>query len=303
MGILTKEVEVEIRPRNARHYESLGYNIPMKKSSKNYLKQTAKEFVYDFSTTIVVDVNDLPKNSNVKVEVLCDFCNEEISSSTYQNYCNKIDRFGNYACSKCRYNHLKIIFMEKYGVKSPAQLEEVRERMKKTTLERYGVENISQSSTIREKVNATLCNNHTQKTSKQQIYLHNFYGGEINFPIKYYAADICFPEENLVIEYDGGGHNLRVTLDILTQEEFDKKEIIRSKYIKSKGYKQMRIISLKDKLPSDCVLLKMLEDSRTYFTTYPNHSWITFSVDNNLVYNAEHKDGIPYNYGKLRNIA
>lgn len=64
----------------------------------------------------------------------------------------------------------------------------------------------------------------------------------------------------------------------------------------------MHIISLSDKLPSDCVLLKMLSDAEQYFVDYPNHSWIEFYIDNSIVRNAEHKDGMSYDFGELRKI-
>jgi hypothetical protein len=51
-----------------------------------------------------------------------------------------------------------------------------------------------QSPEVRAKANETLCKNGTQKTSKQQLYLHSLYGGKINYAISYYAADICLPE-------------------------------------------------------------------------------------------------------------
>lgn len=124
----------------------------------------------------------------------------------------------------------------------------------------------------------------------------------MNFPISFYLSDICFPEEELDIEVDFGGHNLSVKLGNITQEEFNQKEIIRNNIIKREGYKQMRIISSKDYLPSDEILLQMLDHTRKYFSDYPTHSWITFNIDTSTVHNAEQKDGIFFNYGTLRKI-
>ena len=84
----------------------------------------------------------------------------------------------------------------------------------------------SQSPEVKEKINKTLCQYSNQKTSRQQLYLHSLYGGELNYPIKYYSADICFPEEKFEIEVDCGGHDLNVKTGRMTQEEFDKREII-----------------------------------------------------------------------------
>lgn len=192
--------------------------------------------------------------------------------------------------------------MERYGCVAPSQNKEIKEKACVTNLQKYGVEYTMQSPEIRAKANETLCKNGTQKTSKQQLYLQNLYGGEINYPISYYAVDICFQEENLVIEYDGGGHDLRVSLGRLTREEFNQKEIKRFNAIKYKGYRQMRIISTRDLLPSDQILLQMLSDAKQYFSDYPNHSWIEFNIDTSSVRNAEHKDDIFYDYGELRKI-
>ena len=130
----------------------------------------------------------------------------------------------------------------------------------------------------------------------------DLYSGILNYPISYYNADIYLSNDNFVIEYDGGGHDLNVRLGHLTQNEFNQKEIIRDNIIKRNGYKQMKIISSTDKLPSDDVLLKMLSDTRQYFIDYPNHSWIEFNVDNSTVRNAENKNGISYEFGNLRRI-
>ena len=199
-------------------------------------------------------------------------------------------------------NNFKQSFLNKYGVEYPLQILEAKEKMVNSFLRKYGVSNPMQSPEIRAKANETLCKNGTQKTSKQQIYLHSIYGGELNYAISYYAVDICFPEEKLVIEYDGGGHDLRVTLGRLTQEEFNQKEIIRNNIIKREGYKQMRIISTKDLLPSDTILLQMLSQAKEYFSDYPEHSWIEFNIDTSTVRNAEQKDGVFFDYGELRKI-
>ena len=38
-------------------------------------------------------------------------------------------------------------------------------------------------------------------------------------------------------------------------------------------------------------LLQILEETRQYFSQYPNHSWIEFSIDTSVMRNAEYKDG------------
>lgn len=329
MGIITKEVEIKVNSFTIKHYESLGYKIPLRKSSKSSFRHTGKEFVYDLGNTFSVKVEDLQKRSNVKIDVECDCCGKPIYDVTYEDYCKRIEMFGEYVCHGCSINHYKGSCLKKYGVDNPAKLKEVKEQMMQTSLQRYGTVHPMQSSEIknktmqscidkygysntlkvpeiREKVSQTLYKNGTTPTSRQQLYIYKLYdtNGQIklNFPVSYYNVDICFPNEKLIVEIDFGGHNLSVKTGKLTQEEFDKREIMRNNIIKREGYKQMRIISEKDLLPSDVALLQMLQDTHNYFSDYPNHSWIEFSIDTSSIRNAEHKNGIPYNFGALRRI-
>lgn len=317
--LLTKEVEIKLNPRNIEHYKLLGYKIPMRRSLKN-----DKKYVYNCDESIVVRVEDLLRGSKSKVIVQCDYCGIK-KWICYRNYLDSIEKYGLYSCNKCLYHKsektnfskygtyhysttleckekIKNTCLSYYGTNCASKNEEIKKKTCMTNIKRYGVPYTQQSPEVKEKANETLCKNGTQKTSKQQLYLHSLYGGKLNYPISYYAADICFPEEKLVIEYDGGGHDLRVTLGRLTQEEFNQKEIIRDNIIKREGYKIITIISNNDKLPSDQVLLQMLQDARSYFSNYPQHSWCEYNISTSTVRNAEHKEGIPYNYGELRAI-
>lgn len=74
MGIITKEVEVKINNTNCKYYEKLGYEI---------------------GKTIIVKVEDLMNNSQVKLEYECDCCHKKFikkfNSSDYNKYifCNE----------------------------------------------------------------------------------------------------------------------------------------------------------------------------------------------------------------------
>lgn len=191
---------------------------------------------------------------------------------------------------------------QRFGVPNASQNGEIIEKILQTNLKRYGVPNPAQSLEVREKMSKTLYASSSQKASKQQRYINDLYQGILNFSVKYYNVDICLSDDNLVIEYDGGGHMLNVITGRETIEEYNRKEIIRFNVIKREGYKQMRIISSNDKLPSDQVLLEMLDYARNYFFLYPNHSWVEFNIDTFTVRNAESPQGTPYQYGQLRTI-
>lgn len=136
----------------------------------------------------------------------------------------------------------------------------------------------------------------------QQRYICDLYGGILNYPVSFYNVDIYLPENNLTIEYDGGFHLGNVITGRETMDEHNRKEIIRDKIIKREGYKQMRIISSNDILPSDTTLLQMLEQAKDYFSKYTNHSWIEYNIDFSTMRNAENKDGVQYDFGELRKI-
>lgn len=198
-------------------------------------------------------------------------------------------------------------YIDHYGVSNPQLSSEVRKHSEKTCLERYGYKTPFQSPEIKSKIAQTSYKNGTVPTSKQQFYIFNLYRltddmVQLNYPISHFNADICFLDEKLDVELDCGGHNLSVKTGQLTQEQFDKKELIRDRVIKSEGYKLIRIKSKTSKLPYDKILLQMLFEARNYFYQYPNHSWIEYDIDNSIVRNAECKNGVYYNYGKLRRI-
>lgn len=204
--------------------------------------------------------------------------------------------------SECRTKQEKTC-LEKYGATNPLSSLEIREKVKNTNIEKYGVDNLLKNADIKKKQMYSLYNNGTAPCSIQQKYLHLLFGGELNYIIgKRFFADICFPKEKLVIEYDGGGRNLAVVTGKITKEEFDQKEIIRNAIIKREGYKQMRIISSTDKLPLDSTLFQMLSYTKEYFSKYPEHSWIEYNIDSSSIRSAEHKYGIFFNYGDLRTI-
>lgn len=189
------------------------------------------------------------------------------------------------------------------GYYYPSQSPEMREKTVNTLMEHYGVDSPAKSPEVRQKITQTLYANSSQKSSVQQRYICDLYQGVLNYPVKYYNVDIYLSDDNLVIEYDGGGHLLNTIIGRETIEEFNRKEIIRDKTIKHEGYRQMRIISSRDLLPSDQVLLQMLQLARQYFSDYPNHSWIEFNISTSTVRNAEYKDGTPYDFGELRKIS
>jgi very-short-patch-repair endonuclease len=304
--ILSKTAKVKLWARNMQHLLDLGY-------------------IGNKGDIIDVNIEHLSDGCYSEIEVACDICGNQ-RMLKYKDYNKSVKNMGYYACPKCAPKKIEDVNLKRYGVKSASQIDTVKEKIKSTLVERYGVDNAaksekikekarltnlerygvlypSQSPEVRAKVNESFYKNGTQKTSKQQLYLCNLYGGKLNYPTKYYSADICFPEENLIIEYDGSGHELNVKFGRITKEEQLQKEITRFSILRREGYKQMRIISLHDKIPSDNVLFEMLAIAKKYFDT-TSHSWINFDIDNSIIINAENKKdgGAHFDYGELHII-
>lgn len=193
--------------------------------------------------------------------------------------------------------------LKHYGVEHPAQSREIQEKIKRSCLENLGYEYPMQSPEVLGKAKKTLYENNSVPVSRQQQYICELYDGLLNYPFMAYNLDIFKPEDNIVIEYSGGGHDLSVKLGSITQEEFDKKELIRKSYISRAGYRLIEIVSPDDRIPSDEKLIEMYSFAKDYFNT-TNHTWMTYYTKDNKYRNAENMtdDGSHYDFGELRII-
>ena len=218
---------------------------------------------------------------------------------------------------------IKNVQIEKYG-RWYSQTNEYKQKYKQTCLDRYGVENSFQSEDVKDKIIdfnmnkygvphpmmdkniarkrikkmvITKYKNGSGVSSRQQDYIAKLVKGDINYPVDGLSLDIRI-NQNTFIEYDGSGHDLRVQHNEMTREEFDLKEIKRKYFLISQGWREIRIISTKDLLPSDNVLLELIHNSLDYLNE--GHSWIKIDIDSNkLICSQYEKD---YNFGELRKI-
>lgn len=74
MGLITKEVEVELSSNTIKYYENLGYKIPR-------IRNKWRKYTVPRGTKIRVKVKDLKYNSRTIVDVECDNCKKKVSNS------------------------------------------------------------------------------------------------------------------------------------------------------------------------------------------------------------------------------
>lgn len=189
--------------------------------------------------------------------------------------------------------------IEKYGYISPTLNKDVRKKQLETTYEKYGVEYLMQNEGLRKKARTTLFQNGTAPISRQQRYVNEIIGGELNYPFKGYSLDIAFPEDKVYVECDFGGHWLQVKFGNKTKEEFEADERKRWYSLYRNGWKEIRIISKSDRVPSREILTGMMEYAKRHLK---NHSWVIFNIDENCIEcNDDNGDKIviEYDFGKL----
>lgn len=151
-----------------------------------------------------------------------------------------------------------------------------------------------------QKLRETLYKNGNAPCSKQQKYLHNLLGGELNYPVKTLSLDIAFidNDEKIYLEYDGSGHNMVVNRNGMTKKEFERKELTRFYTLKKEGWKEIRIISKRDRLPSDEKILELVKYAKDYLNT--GHSWIHIDIDNSEIKCSQFTKKV--DLGELRKI-
>ena len=128
--------------------------------------------------------------------------------------------------------------------------------MIENNLKKYGHEYYIPSEEQIQKVLLSRPENYLERTtSKTQKYLAKLFNAKLNHRVDRYIADMLL-ENNIVCEYDGSGHWLRIKFG-MSKERFYEEEHKREKVILDNGYKIIRIISRRDKLPDDKYLIKI----------------------------------------------
>ena len=94
MGLIFKHILITLHSSNTKHYENLKYNIPKVKNKNG-------KIVIPKETKILVKIEDIPKNSKIKIDIKCDCCDRRLKPTIFKDYNKIIDKYGKYYCQKC----------------------------------------------------------------------------------------------------------------------------------------------------------------------------------------------------------
>lgn len=185
---------------------------------------------------------------------------------------------------------VKTTNLERYGAENYTQTQDYLEKTRATNLRKYGVENVMQNSEIKARNMESLYQNGTAPCSQQQALIHTLVGGELNYPVGNCFLDIALLDDKIYLEYDGGGHDLQVKYGVLTKKQFEIKERKRSLYlVKTEGWKEVRIVSSDDKLPSNQSITTFVNKARQFLNNGHGFSVIWNLNENTVTLNYKNK--------------
>jgi len=134
--LITEKIEIRVVSKNLNYLNSLKYDVKC-------------------GDLVKIKVDELTKNSKIKVLVMCDVCGEE----KYKPYCDYLKQHSNQnfdVCNNCKCIKRKKTMLNKYGVEHALQNNKSMEKLKTTMLEKYGVENSMHNNNIKEKIKDTI---------------------------------------------------------------------------------------------------------------------------------------------------
>lgn len=208
--------------------------IPRKNIAQYYIEKG-----YDCrpGQTITIEARDLTPGSKRKVEYICDYCGKQFSRCVGSNNRKHNKENLKDSCEEC--SALK---------------------RKETTLKRFGVDNVMKLTEYQLKCEQNKVKNNFDgakalscsyfvngiPVSKGQSNLAEILSEfQLNYHYKKYYLDLVF--NDVVIEYDGRGHDLGVRMNKISLEEFQKSETIKEQAILEE-YRLLRIIDPNDVL-------------------------------------------------------
>jgi len=110
--ILTKIIKIKVNNKNIKYYKNKGYNIK-------------------YGEITEIDIDDVLKGSQKRIDVKCDICGKE-SNISIQKYYNNYNKYNIYTCLKCSRTHKNNrTNIERYGTETPMLIDTNPELYKK----------------------------------------------------------------------------------------------------------------------------------------------------------------------------
>ena len=198
-------------------------------------------------------------------------------------------------------NKIKSTNNKIYGGDSPFSSEEIRKKSQQTWKENYGEDiiNPGQVEEIKNKILNSFQFNHTGPSSRAQRYINHILNGTLNKHIRDSLVDIYMEKENIVIEHDGSGHFLgdKMNGNIYPTKESLLYEKEREDKIINNGHKMIRFIAAIDRIPSDEVILNLVEGFKN-----SDFKVIRINFEEGTI-DRDYEEKWYCNFGELRRIA
>lgn len=193
------------------------YEVTVAPTTINYFRKFFPEI--RMRQKIRVTGDQLPDSSHVKIKYICDFCGNVFERIKYSE-----KRSGDInACPLCKNKKIIKTCQERYGVDHPMQDFNIHKKSVEGHIRNFGKEYNDLNF-----INGV-------PASKVQIKIgENLKNFKLNYLEDGYYYDMFNPLINLVIEYNGKGHDLQVRRGKISQEKFKEKEQIRIDSIRKK---------------------------------------------------------------------
>lgn len=163
--IIDEFIEIKVPHKTVSYYRNKGY-------------------MCNVSDFIKIKPYDLPKSSEVRINVECENC-KSINNISNNNYINKqLPKFGFYVCKNCSTIKRIKTNNEKYGVDFFSKKEDFKEIVEKKSIEKWGVSNYTKTEEYKIK---------TKETSNRKWGTDNYLQNNDNYN-KY--------KETILLKYD-----------------------------------------------------------------------------------------------------
>lgn len=185
--------EITIVPKNIEHYSQFFEKLK-------------------YGNKIQVTGEQLAITSRKKIKYICGFCGctfERQKGS--QNRININTTFT--ACKNCRSKKIKTTCIEKYGVDHPMKVPEIHQKSVEHHINNFGHE-----------FNTCAIINGVPTSQVQKKLFENLENFQLNYYENGFYYDLFNLDKNLVIEYNGKGHDLSIKCGKITEKEFKEKE-------------------------------------------------------------------------------